>query len=293
MNNKIKKQVEKALNWWISTKIYRIITRFSNDNLPVYSAQSAFFLFISIFPIIILLSTLIRYTPLTEDMIIGLIEGIAPNIIGDTLISWVNEIYNGNSGYISFSFIFILWSASKSFIGIIDGLDNIYKPGIHFSRLLNRLRAILCTIIFLAAVGIASILLLFGSMLSEKIHEYLPALSKSIVLLINFRMLICFAILFIILTFMYSFLTRQTVRIKSALPGAVSTTIGWFVFSYLHSIYINYSIGKISIYGSITTIILLLLWLYICVFIFLIGAELNYYIITHKNESKQSTSHTV
>lgn len=280
-------KVKKIINWWFSTKAGKLLAKFSDDNLPVYSAYSAFFLFLSIFPMIILLSTLIRYTPLTEEMVVHSIQSVVPETVGNTLVGWINEIFNGGAGYISFSVIFIIWSASKSFIGIIDGLDNIYKPGVHFSRLVNRLRASICTIFFLAAIGISSILLLFGSMISKNIQKYIPDISNSIIVLINFRLIICFALLFILLTLMYSFLTRQTVNLKNALPGALVTTISWFGFSYLYSLYIDYFFVNISIYGSITTIILLLLWMYICVYIFLTGAEINYIIIQKKTKRTQ------
>ena len=80
------KKLQIFMKWWKQSCPGRILAKFAADNLPAYSAQAAFFLFLSIFPIIILTSTLIRYTPLTDKMLISIIDEVIPGIMGDTLI---------------------------------------------------------------------------------------------------------------------------------------------------------------------------------------------------------------
>lgn len=281
------KKLHMLAEWWKQSCPGRILSKFASDNLPAYSAQSAFFLFLSIFPIIILTSTLIRYTPLTDTALIRIIDGIIPGIMGDTIISWVHEIYTGGLGYISFSIVFILWSASKSFIGIIDSLDNIYKPETRYPRIINRIRAAICTVLFMVIIFISGILLIFGTKFSSWIQTVFPTLPNYAGKLIDFRGLIAISVFFIILVIMYVFLTQKSVKPRHAVPGALFTTFGWFIFSYIYSLYIdNVANGK-SIYGSITTIVFLMLWLYFCMYIFLVGAELNYYITTKHSVRKR------
>lgn len=74
---------------------------------------AAFFTFISAFPFILLLLTVIKYTPLTEQMLLASIEKLAPGVIEDTLVSWINELYSDNVGFMSLSIIIALWSASR------------------------------------------------------------------------------------------------------------------------------------------------------------------------------------
>ena len=59
--------------------------------------------------------------------------------------------------------------------------------------------------------------------------------------------------------------------------GALFTSLGWFAFSTCFSIYVDVSASFTNMYGSLTTIILVMLWLYACMYIMLIGAELNAY----------------
>ncbi len=284
------KKLQMFMKWWKQSCPGRILAKFAADNLPAYSAQAAFFLFLSIFPIIILTSTLIRYTPLTDKMLISIIDEVIPGIMGDTLIGWVNEIYTGGLGYISFSIIFILWSASKSFIGIIDSLDNIYKPETRYPRIINRIRATICTVLFMVFIVFAGILLIFGTKFSSWIKLVIPVLPNFAGRLIDLRSVVAISVFFIILVIMYVFLTQKTIKPSNAVPGALFTTLGWFVFSYLYSIYIDKISNGSSIYGSITAIVFLMLWLYFCMYIFLVGAELNHYITmqssTHQREKK-------
>lgn len=271
------------MNKKIIRPIRQITAKFSKDNLAAYSAQSAFFLFISVFPVIILVSTLIRYTPLSKNMLITIINDVIPGVIGDTLINWTNEIYSGASGFISFSIVFVLWSASKSFMGIIDSLDNIYNPEKRYPRIVNRLRAIICTILFMAVVLIAGITVIFANKLVSLLKEFIPDLPDILLTIIESRTIFALAAFLLIVMFMYKFLPRMKIRFKDALPGALFTTLIWFVFSYLYSFYIDNISSAASIYGSITTIILLMLWLYFCMYIFLIGAEINHYFMKNND----------
>ena len=67
------------------------------------------------------------------------------------------------------------------------------------------------------------------------------------------------------------------------MPGALFTGAGWILFSYIFSVYINNFSNYSRIYGSLTAIVLLMLWLYSCMTILLYGAEVNMEIIRHKN----------
>ncbi|HIU47977.1 MAG TPA: YihY/virulence factor BrkB family protein, partial [Candidatus Avimonoglobus intestinipullorum] len=73
----------------------------------------------------------------------------------------------------------------------------------------------------------------------------------------------------------YKTFSGKKMPYKRHLPGAVFTTAGWMVFSFLFSIYIENFANYSYIYGSLTAIVLMMLWLYSCMIILLFGAELN------------------
>lgn len=74
---------------------------------------------------------------------------------------------------------------------------------------------------------------------------------------------------------MYSFIPTIKKRPLEEIPGAFLASIGWYLFSELYSLYITYMTHYSYTYGSLTTFMLLLIWMYICILILFLGAEFN------------------
>ena len=91
------------------------------------------------------------------------------------------------------------------------------------------------------------------------------------------RNFLAFVVLVFVFLFLYKVLPNRKASLKSQLPGAVLTAIAWSVFSFGFSIYFTFFPNFTNMYGSLTTIILIMLWMYICMNIVLFGAEINAY----------------
>ena len=74
---------------------------------------------------------------------------------------------------------------------------------------------------------------------------------------------------------LYKFLPNQIVQLKVQLMGAAFSAVGWMIVSWIFSVYLNIFKGFSSMYGSLTTIVLIMLWLYFCMYILLLGGEVN------------------
>ena len=72
----------------------------------------------------------------------------------------------------------------------------------------------------------------------------------------------------------FTALPNTKLTFKSQLPGATACAAAWYVFSFGLSIYVDYFNG-FSMYGSLTTIALIMLWLYFCMYIMMMSAEVN------------------
>lgn len=266
-----------------------IFTKLNEDKLAVHSACSAFFIFISIVPILMLLTLLIKYTPLTNEAVIVALKNLAPEEIGNVLISWFRTANPKDAQFIPLYIIMTLWTASKGFIGIIESLENITKPEKTFPVFVNRIRAVIYTLLLLFVILVSGVLFIYSNSLLSLFGNHLPKLPSFVITLIDSRLIITLIMFFIIFTLIYTFVPRIEnnfrlifKHIKQAIPGALFSTIGWLCFSMIYSIYIDVFVSKSIVYGSITIIVVFMLWLYFCVYIFLLGAELNQYILTHK-----------
>ena len=87
--------------------------------------------------------------------------------------------------------------------------------------------------------------------------------------------------------FIYTILPNTRLSFWRQIPGAAFTTFGWMIFSYVYSLYIDHVANFSYIYGSLTALILLMLWLYICMNIVLLGAVLNKLLTDSADEKKR------
>ena len=122
---------------------------------------------------------------------------------------------------------------------------------------------------FLKALGIALVFILAGilSHLPWQ-NEFLQTFCK---LTGNVLML---ALLIAFFDVIFTALPNRKLSFRGQLPGAVICGVAWYVFSFGLSVYVDYFNG-FSMYGSLTTIALIMLWLYFCMYIMMMSAEVN------------------
>ena len=256
--------------------IQTFLRKLKDDDISAYSAQAAFFIILSSVPFILLLLTIIKYTPLTEDTFTKLILNIFPNSLDNFVVSIIKELYSSTSGtLISLSAIATLWSAGKGVLSIIRGLNSIHQIPEKRNYFVLRIVSTIYTIIFLLAIILTLTILVFGNYIFNLIGQYSPLIYEFLGLFINQKGII--VILFLILFFIsaYKISPDKGYTIINYLPGSIFSATSWYSFSYIFSIYVNNFSKITSMYGSLSTIMLLMLWLYFCMYLMFIGGEIN------------------
>ena len=149
------------------------MNKFSENTLSVHAAHVVFFVMVSFFPFVMFFFTLLKYTPLTEDSLIRLLDAVVPSSISQILTTWINEAYHQSSGTIlSITVITTLWSGSKGFMGITYGLDKIYNVKNRRNWLVNRLSSLLYTLAFTGILLVSLIVLLYGNRILLAIDSF-------------------------------------------------------------------------------------------------------------------------
>ena len=255
--------------------IRKIIKRIGGDHIGAYAAQSALFLMISMIPIILLLLLLIRYTAVTRaDVMVAAYE-LFPVSIRNTILYIINEVYSQTGTAISVSLLVALWSAGKGVLAISNGLNTIRGQIETRNYIFLRLRAAFYTVLFLLAIILSLVILGFGNSISLLVNQYAPVIQYIIDFVIEIRTIVMIIVLIVFSLSIYMFLPNRRRRLRSQLPGAIFTAFGWTLASFFISIYMDVFKGFSNMYGSLTTIVLIMLWFYFCMYILLIGGELN------------------
>lgn len=263
--------------WVIQGK--RIFDKYSKDEVTVYAAQASFFLVISFFPFIMLLLTLIQLVPnVNKSDLLTLLIDIMPDTFHSFVIGIVDDLYTKSPGTIlSISAIGAIWSASRGMLSIERGLNRVYEVSRNRNYLIRRIICSGYTVIFILVCIASLLVLVLGNSLQNLLYRIFPVLADITRYIISFRSLLALSILILAFMGLYTFIPSQKQAIWKQLPGAIFSSLGWMIFSSLFSIYFDHFNNFSYMYGSLTAMVLLMLWLYFCICILLIGAEINYF----------------
>jgi membrane protein len=174
-----------------------------------------------------------------------------------------------------------IWSASKGILALIQGFSNINHVQENRNYFLLRLIASCYTIAFVLVIVLTLTLMVFGNSLLGFINVHVPLLFDAASWLISTRILYIPVIMTMIFLFIYRLVPNGRKALLSYLPGAIFSSVGWLGFSYLFSYYVDHFANRSYSYGSLAVIVFLMLWLYICMYIIFIGAEINNYFYIH------------
>ena len=226
--------------------------------------------------------TLLKHTPISESVLLAVIQELIPGSLSSLVSGWLGESYAASGTVLSITVISALWAGSKGFSSIAYELEDIYEREERRSYISRRLHSILETILFTVMITISLILLVYGNQLIQLFKRYVPFVENLSLLLFLFRSALSLLLFVVYFTFLYYFIPKQHSTIRAEIPGSILAAFLWITFSYLYSFYVDTWGSLTSIYGSLTSIVLLMLWLYFCITFIFLGALLNNYLQTHK-----------
>ena len=228
----------------------------------------------SMIPFLLVLLSLLRFTPVSESMILSGIELISPGYVSSTVVAIVDEVYHNTGGVLFVSLILSVYSAAKTIQSLRYGLNIVYEIDETRNWFVLRLRAMIETFFLILAILLLAILLMFGKTIQDMLAEYVPFVAMVTETILKLRMLILFFVLIGIFTVIYKVLPNRKATLRSQLVGAIGCSVAWYVFSFGVSVYIEVFNG-FSFYGSLTTIVLMMFWLYFAMYIFLVCGAIN------------------
>ena len=260
---------------FLYNKAMEISGSVGKDHVGAYAAQTAYFFMLCLIPIIMLLITLVQYTPVTKADVMTAVIQVFPSSVDSLITSIVNQVYNQSSGIIPITIVVALWSAGKGVLAMSSGLNCVYNCRETRNYFFLRIRATVYTVMFILVIIFLLVLSVFGNSLNIFIAEHIPFLRNMADWLIRARNIITPIVMIVFLLLIYKFLPNRRDTYKRQLPGAVFSTLGWMVISWVFSVYVDVFQGFSSMYGSLTTIMLIMMWMYFCMYCILIGGELN------------------
>ena len=267
----------------IKKSVWKFVSECMEDNVPVFAAQASFFMVFSAIPFVMLLITLLKYiSPLELDEVLDLTSFYVPAEFMSYIVAILIEIFDKSVSMSIVTAISALWLASKAITSLYMGINRIYRPDVSMGFIKSRVLSMIYTIMFIFMIIGTIIVFGFGASIESIIREEIPIFIPIIELVLHSRLIIFVIILTLVFASFYKILPRSSISFGKQLPGAFCASVGWIGFSWIYSLYIRYISNYSYVYGSLAALVFLMLWIYICMNIFLYGAELNKLINTKK-----------
>ena len=252
------------------------ISWLSSVHIPQQAANTGYFIVLSVFPALLLVLSGLRYTGLSVDDLLEMLEGVLPQALMGTARQLILSVYDNASGAVAgVSALTALWSSSRGVYGLLTGLNAIYGVSEDRGYLYTRGISVLYTFALEAVILLTLVLHVFGSTLIKAIRGLnLPAMTV-IMDFLDMRLLFLLVVQSLLFTLMFMILPNRRNGFWESLPGGLLASIGWLLFSNLYSMYVTHFPSYANIYGSVYAIAISMLWLYCCLEIIFFGGALN------------------
>lgn len=259
----------------IFIKVNNFLKRLEKHHVNEYAIQCAYYVILSFIPFLILLFSTIQFTNIGKDAIYFWVTDLIPGNMSGFVEGIVKEASFKSIGTLSLSIVFTLWSAGRGFFALSKGFHYVYETPKEYNYWFLKLKSMVYTIIFIIMIIVALLLVAFGRTIAEFLQNKYMGLSTTINILLNLRGFWQILILFFIFWLMYKFVPNHKVKFRTQVYGALFSAIGWYILSWAFSVYLDIFKNFSVIYGSLTSIMLLMIWVYWCMYILLLGAEIN------------------
>lgn len=281
----------KVVNVTSGRKFFKqFLQNFSASGSTDLAAQLAYYFFLSLFPLLLFLLTLIAFLPVDAGSVLGFLRQHAPGDTGSLVADQVKTVVSQPQGSLmSIGIIATLWSASGGVSALMRALNRAY--GIEESRSFIKAKglAIGLTIGVIFVIVVTLALPVFGQLILKAIGSVIH-LSAPIMVFYNFaRWLAGIVIMIFVMMLLYRFAPDEKFRFGEVVWGALFTTVAWQLISLGFSFYISNFANYSATYGALGGIIIMLLWFYLTGLILVAGGQINATLYQMKNPPSDLT----
>lgn len=266
--------------------IYLMGRRYLRHSVGIHSAALAFYLLFTIFPLLIFISALLGVLQLDMNAILETMGRVLPfsvvNLAG-VYLRYVSA--NPNPRLMMFGLVFSIWFPMRATNSLMRSVRTAYRLGAPQNAVIHLLKTLLYTVLLIASVALTLALMTVGTrILNYAVETFgLPAWAAELWVRLRFPAMA--AIIFFALFFLYE-LSQDTFQPwKNIWPGTLAALIGWMALSWLYALYVENFAHYSLLYGSIGTVIVLMIWLNLSALILIMGAELNGTLISMRKDA--------
>ena len=266
----------------IKERFHKLLNVLKRDELKILPGHLAFFLVLSVVPIITLFVYLASFFSISLDSVITFMEKSMPKDVLDILLPFVSG--KGIDIHIGLSMFMVFIVASNGAHSIIVTSNTLYNIE-NSSYLKRRIKAFFMTILLVLLFIFIVVVLAFGDyILSFIINlKLLQNIGKNVLIIFAFvKWPLAYILILISLKIIFTIAPDKAIPSKYVNRGVQFTTLGFIISTALFSYYINHFANYDIFYGGLSNIIVLMIWIYLLAYILVTGIAINAYIYSER-----------
>lgn len=261
---------------FIDNFLYRV----KEDNVFAVGAQLSYFLFLSLFPFLIVFLNILSFVSIVRIDIVYSFVQYLPLDVQNIISNFIKDLAVGSSGeLLSIAAIAGIWTASAGVTPVVKAINRAYDYEETRSYFKLKGLSIIFTIALILLLLLVFITLVLGEFIGKELFNFLGIVHAFVDIWSKIRLIIPIIFMIIIFALLYKYSPclehKNRVKLTSAIPGGLFTTFGWIITSNIFSIYVNNSNKYSTVYGSLGGLIVLLVWLYIGSITIVLGGQFN------------------
>ncbi len=268
----------------VTTLIKRLKKNIETPEMKILPGQLAFFFVLTIIPILSLILLVASNLHISTDLLNSLVKNDFPDaLVG--IIEFVSNMDGAKVNNIIF-FVSALVLASNGTRSMILSSNRIYKikdKGVIY----DYVKSFFMLIVLIVLLLFIMIVPMFGDFIMKTITIFLdnPSLTEKLYMIYHVMNLpISWFFIFVSIKLLYTMAPDQRIPSYKVNYGAIFTSFSWLIFIKLYSVYLNVFGGYNNIYGSISSLIVLMWWIYFLSYLFVMGMALNVSKYENKND---------
>ncbi|MGM9508385.1 YihY/virulence factor BrkB family protein [Larkinella sp. GY13] len=264
-------------NWFDFLKSF--IPKVTDNDTSERAASVAFSLILAVFPAIIFLFTLIPMIPIPnlEGQVMDFFSQVLPASTYETVKTTIYDIISRpRSNVLSFGFLLALYAATNGILSLMMAFNSSHKTGERRGFFKTRLIALGLTIMLALALFLAIAGLVVGGVLTDYLMHIRILDNVVVTTLLNIaRYLVVFAVFVAAISMIYKFAPDIDMKWKFVNPGCIIASVLVVLTTYGFSFYVSNFGSYNKLYGSIGTLIVLMIWINLVCLLLIIGFDLN------------------
>lgn len=258
---------------WTKIKRYlkKLLNVFSKIEMRILPGNIAFFSVLALVPVFTIIIYIASYFSISIDSLIQTIKDVLPYKVSDVVVEFISgKGFDGGLGTFNIIAFFI---ASNGTYAIINASNALYKVE-QSDSLRDRIKSIILLIILITLIIFLLLVPMFGGKILELFGSF-AIVDKLILIYKILKWPLTFLIIYFNLKLIYTFAPSTPIKSKDTTYGALFTTVIWTIATAIFSYYIHYFAKYDIIYGNLSSIVMLMMWIYILAYVFVMGMAIN------------------